>query len=353
MRTILQGGAAGLESALVWTAIAVSGALLIVVLVERAVIGLLQMRRGALERSYLPLVDAALGGDARARQALASGPPRHRLLIARLLIRPLIDDRDPHRIAQTRVIVKAMSFVPIVDRYLESRLSWRRAVALHVVGLLQVRDQTAAVVAALDDPHLDVRSAALDAVADLQDPAALPAVVVRLHDATLPHGRRMAALTAFGSAAEPFLLELTAVDPAHAVSYARALAICGTERSRATLCRLVRDARPEGQAAALEALGRIGLDETAAITVIATLDHRDARVRAAAAGALRDWSGAGDHVARLASHLDDTWEVAVRAAQSLRSAGTDGRVALKARVAHPGPAGQLARHMLWLEGVRG
>ena len=341
-----------LASRLVWTSVALAASLLVVVLIERTASGLVQMRHKRLERLYLPVVQRALGGDERALRELAGSPSRHRLLIARLLVLPLIDDRDPHRVARTRTIVQAMSLIPIVDRYLRSRLSRRRAVALHVLGLVQATTHTAAIVTALDDPHPDVRSAALDAITDLRDPATLPAIVVRLHDATLPQGRRMSALTAFGPASEPFLLELLAVDPAHAINYARALAVCGTERSRPALGGLTQDSRPEVQAAAFDALGRIGLDDMAGRSALAALEHSDARVRAAAAGALGGWTGGGEPVARLADHLDDAWEVAVRAAQSLRSIGAAGRAELEARSERSGNAGQLARHMLWLDAVR-
>jgi HEAT repeat protein len=161
----------------------------------------------------------------------------------------------------------------------------------------------------------------------------------------------MAALTAFGPAAEPLLLELMTVEPADAVNCLHALAVCGTDRARPALARQTEDGRPAVQAAAFEALGRIGLDDMAAGRALAALGHRDPRVRAAAASALGGW-GVGETVARLADHLDDTWEVAVRAAQSLRSTGVAGRAALEARSDDAGTAGRLARHMLWLDGVR-
>ena len=70
-------------------------------------------------------------------------------------------------------------------------------------------------IAALDDPHPDVRAAALDALTYLHDPASLPAIVVRLHDASLHPARRLAALAAFGPECESFLLDLSEVDTAH------------------------------------------------------------------------------------------------------------------------------------------
>jgi hypothetical protein len=336
---------------LVWTSVALAATLLVVVVIERTASALLQLRRKTLEQRYSPLVARALSGDDRAVHGLAGSPSRHRLLIARLLVLPLIDDRDPIRVARTRTIVEAMSLMAVVDRYLRSPLSWRRAVSLHLLGLVQATTHTAAIVIAFDDPHPDVRSAALDALTDLRDPSTLPALVVRLHDTTLPYGRRLSALTAFGRAAEPLLLDLMTVEPAHAINCLHALAVCGTDRSRPAVARLTEDGRPAVQAAAFDALGRIGLDHMAAGRALAALGHSDPRVRAAAARALGGWS-AGETVARLADHLDDTWEVAVRAAQSLRSTGAAGRAVLEARCEEAGTAGQLARHMLWLESIR-
>ena len=228
---------------------------------------------------------------------------------------------------------------------------WRRALALRALGLIQARDHTAQLIAALDDAHPDVRAAALDALMDLHDPATVPAIVVRLHDTSLHRGRRGAALKAFGSRCEPFLLELSEVDPAHRLNYTHALAICGTPRSRPVLCRWTRDPRVEVRAAAFEALAYVGLDEDAARVAVEGLESADPPVRAMAAYALRGWQGPGDAAARLARHLDDTWAVAVRAARTLQSMGHAGFVELQARASRPDLAGLLARQMLWQPGA--
>ena len=183
---------------LLWMSVRLALAMTAIVVVERAVSALVRARRESIEDRYRPLVRGALAGDDAAVGRLVAAPARHRLAIARLLIEPLIDDRDPARIARTRAIVGALSIIPIADRYLRSWLWWRRAVALRALGVLQLRDHTAAVVAALDDPHPDVRAAALDALTYMRDVTSLPAVVVRLHDASLHPARRLAALAAFG-----------------------------------------------------------------------------------------------------------------------------------------------------------
>jgi HEAT repeat protein len=175
----------------------------------------------------------------------------------------------------------------------------------------------------------------------------LPAIVVRLHDASLHRGRRAAALGAYGSQCEPLLLDLSGIDPEHRVNYARALVICGTERSRPRLCQWTGDARVEVRAAAFEALARIGLDEYSAFLAIDALDRDDVAVRAMAAGALHGWSGAGDAASHLARHLDDSWTVAVRAARSLQSMRQTGLIQLEVCATRPDLAGVIAQQMLW------
>ncbi len=329
-----------------WAAIVLPVLALCAVVIERTTVAWARARRRRLELFYKVLLRQALEGDLGARRTLIASPARHRLIIAALLITPLIEDRNPDRIARTRGIVDGLALIPIADRYLHSRLWWRRALALRALGLTQIRGRTAAIVAALDDPNIDVRAAALDSLTDLKDPASLQAIVVRLHDARLPRGRRAAALAAFGSESERFLLELANVDPANRLDYARALAICGTAHARPALCTWTRDTRVEVRAAAFEALAHIGLDDRAAALAISALDSHDVALRAMAAQALHGWTGptAASHLAR---HLDDTWAVAVQAARSLQSMGEAGRIEFEALSGRSDLAGALARQMLW------
>jgi HEAT repeat protein len=205
---------------------------------------------------------------------------------------------------------------------------------------------TAEIVAALDDPESEVRAAALDAIGDLRDPASLQGLVVRLHDQTLPRGRRTAAMSAFGPSCEPFLLEMAEIDATNRANYARALVVCGTRRARPALCRWTHDPRLEVRVAALTALGHVGLDKRAALLAIEALGSGHVMVRAKAAFALREWRGP-ENAARLAQHLDDAWPVAALAAQSLQTLGDAGIVALQATASRSGVAAVLARQALW------
>jgi hypothetical protein len=340
------------EPVLFALSIIAAASMVIAVIVERSVYGLQRIRRRMIEHRYAPLIRRALGGDAEARHALVTSPSRHRLPLAWMLIQPLIEDRDPNRIAATRGIAQSMAILEIADRYLRSGRWWRRALALRALGLLQARDHTRAVVAALDDPEPGVRAAALDALTDLRDPASVSAVVVRLNDPSLQRGRRVAALEAFGPASEPFVLDLAHADPRHLVNYARALAVCGTSRSRPDLRRWAHDTRAEVRAAAFEALARVGLDAASARTALDALDHdSDVRVRAMAARALEGWPGDAAAAGHLARHLDDEWPVAVRSARALQSMGEPGLTALTAFTPRGDLAGTLARQMLWQPGT--
>jgi len=332
---------------LLWSSVGFALAMLAAVVIERAAAGVYELRWAQLERRYMPLLDRALAGDEHATAVLAQSPRRHRLTIGHLLVGPLIDDRDPVRIAATRRVARAIFVVSLAEGYLRSRRWWRRALGLRGLGLIQDREHTGAIVAALDDPHPGVRAAALDALTDLRDPAAMPAIIVRLLDASLERGRRAAALDAFGPDAEPFVLTLAELDPRNRVDYARALAICGTARARPTLRRWTLDDEEDVRAGALSALARIGLDDDCASVALAALESADARVRASAARAFRGWSGGLDASRPLARHLEDAWMVAVPAARSLQSMGSSGLARLNESSANPGLGGLLARQMIW------
>jgi HEAT repeat protein len=332
---------------IVWSALAVAATMILMLVVERIAMAAHDSWLRRVAERYGPLARRAMDGDEEAIRTLSAIPSRYRITVARLLIGPLVGDRDPARIAATRGVVRAMSIVPVADRFLRSVFWWRRLLALRALGLIQASDRAAQIVAALDDSNRDVRGAALDALADLRHPSTLAATVVRLHDGSLDRGRRAAAITAFGPQCEEFLLDLASVDSTHRLNYARTLAICGTARARAVLCEWIGDTRPEVRAAALEALSHIGLDERAAMLAIESLESPDQDVRAMAAAALHGWTGAGHAAAHLARHLDDRWPVAVRAARSLQSMQYAGRVELEACATRPGLAGILASQMLW------
>ena len=317
------------------------------VVAERAGFALNEMRRQRIDRRYAAIARRALNGDQIAVQDLAHRPERHRIAIALMLISPLQDDRDPQRVARTRTVIQAMSLAAVAAPWLQSYWWWRRALAVRIVGLLQITAHTAKIVAALDDDNAEVRAAALDSIADLRDSRALMAIVVRLNDESLHFGRRFAVVAAFGPEIEPFLLETADVDRANRLNYARALQICGGPRSLPTLSRWTQDPDLNVRVAAFEALGHVGLDAQAAPLALEALKDGDVRVRAMAAYALQAWNGPDEVAAQLARHLDDRWPVAVQAAHSLKTMRDSGIAALEAAASRQDLAGRLARQTLW------
>ena len=331
---------------LVGVALALAALMIVAVVIERTAVAVHDAWLRRLTARYTPLVRLALAGDPSARATLRRCPSWHRLTIARMILVPLITDRDPARIAEARDLVHALSFVPFAERLLRSPWWWRRAMPLRALGLMQSADHTAAIVAALDDSNEDVRNTALDALADLQNPTSLPAIVVRLHDPSLHRGRRGAVLAAFGTKCEPFLLDLAAVNPEHRLHYALALGICGTAEARSMLCEWSGDPRADVRAAAMQALSRIGVDQWSVPFALAALEDPDATVRAMAATALQGYADRNT-AASLARHLDDSWVVAVKAARSLRTMEAAGRAELEARATGDDLPALLARQMLW------
>jgi HEAT repeat protein len=331
---------------LLWAGLTLAICTFSVVVMERVVYGLGILRQERLQRRYRPLLQRALAGDDEARLTLVASPSRHRLVVANLLIAPLLEDRDPERIAATRRLADAVSFTTLADRFLRSRWWWQRARALRAIGLLRYSDYTAVIITALDDPNPNVRVAALDALSDLKDPRSLPALIVRMHDLSLPRGRRAEALAAFGSECEAFVLDLAAIDREHTSTYALVLSRCGTARSLEALSRWTTDDRATVRAVAFEGLAHVGLDEHAAHLSIDALNSDEPQVRAMAARALRHWL-TRDAAAHLGAHLDDEWLVAVEAAHSLRAMREPGLMVLQEQAARTDLAGLLARQMLW------
>jgi HEAT repeat protein len=319
----------------------------IALLGERTLYWLGDLRRQWIRRWYGPLVRHALDGDALAIRKLRSSASRHRIFILQLLIAPLYAQHDPGYAERARVIFDALAGGSLAHRLLSSRRWWRRAMALRSLGVLQVRAFTPAVVAALDDPHPEVRAVALDALADLRDPSSLQALVVRLHDETLNRHRCLTAIAAFGTDGESLLLDLARMDAQHRRGYAVALAICGTKRALPLLCDLTQDPAVDVRVAALTAIGQVGLDDRATGIAMEALTSEDVDVRRAAAHTLRLATENADAATRLVGHLGDAWPVAVEAARSLRSIGATGISALREAAAGQGLAGLLARQMLW------
>jgi hypothetical protein len=94
----------------VWIGLAVAAAIAVAVIVER--LGQIAHERlvRRLRRRYGPAIERALHGDAEAFDTLVRSPSRYRLELARLLIFPLVNDRNPERIALAREPIDVRRF---------------------------------------------------------------------------------------------------------------------------------------------------------------------------------------------------------------------------------------------------
>jgi hypothetical protein len=97
-----------LASLILWASAALALATLVIVVLERAAFGLAGSARLRFQHHYRPLIQRALAGDDDARRQLVDSPARHRVALARLLIEPLIADRNPERIVETRAVAEAI-----------------------------------------------------------------------------------------------------------------------------------------------------------------------------------------------------------------------------------------------------
>lgn len=229
MTEVLQFDAYRFATAMVWLGTLLVLVNLVAVVSERTIFALGKFRRRLLEHRYQP--------NRRARHPRRPGgaaPPGSQPAPASLLYRTLAGAaplqqarprarrhgaRDPRgHVAFRRH--RSLAAKPAVVK---------RIAAVRAFGILQMTTRTSAIVAALDDENDDVRAAALDALADLGDPQSLQALMVRLHDESLPRGRRFAAVAAFGDAGETFLLEMSSVDTSNRADYARAAVLRNIE----------------------------------------------------------------------------------------------------------------------------
>lgn len=318
------------------------------VIVQRGLRELAFQRQQRLKARYRPAIDALIGSTPApdALRDLLAAPHRHRALIGSLLLAPLrIVTGEP--IARARAAADALDLTPHWRQMLRDRRWWQRADAARALGLLRAPDSLAALEPLLDDAHEEVRAAAVEAMGRLADPAAIPLLLARLHDQTRHQTARLVeALRAFGPPVTPALLAHGKSADAVAPVLIDLLALIGSPAAVPDLLRWSRDTRPDVRAAAMTALGSLGLDERGYYYALQALEDDDADVRAAAGRALGR-AGRAEAASALARRLDDDWLVAASCAQALRSLGAAGRHELERRRHEQSPAADLARQMLW------
>jgi len=324
------------------------GVLLAYLVLQRVVRDLASRRRRTLIARYRPLVDAVmkLGSSQQALERLRRTPACHRQIVGGLLLAPL---QAAHGDLALRVR-DAAAAIGLVDDWLadlQHRRWWLRAAGVRALGFVEERSALPSIMRALDDGHGEVRAAAVEAAGRLGDPRAIPALLEQLADGSRHQRVRVVdALRNLGPAVTPAVIELARAHPDRLKAAIDILGLIGTAAAVDPLLHWCGSPRSDVRAAALDALGSIGLDDRGYYFALRALSDLDPLVRAMAARAL----GRGRREAAvdyLAERLDDEWLPAAQAAGALRRLGGAGLAALQARAGNEGQAGDLARQMLW------
>ncbi len=322
--------------------------LLTLLLVQRWVRSLAEARRARFAARYQPIIERVLQGaaDARDEFVLRRAARRTPSVIGQLLVAPL-SALSGSPVANAAAFAQAAGLDHWWRRESRQRSWWRRTEAVRALGLINDRSAFDVIAAAFDDPHEEVRAAAASAAGRLADVrAAVPLLArlpdesrhqrVRVIDALRQIGRPMATplLAALRESPQllPFVVELVPV-------------VCGSLAVEDLLVWTASDSAGV-RAAALQALGRIGVDELCYYHALRALGDDDAGVRAMAARALGR-SGRDDAAPYLAARLDDDWIVAAESATALGGLREAGRQLLSEHAAGVGQGAGLARQMLW------
>jgi len=279
-------------------------------------------RAARLAARYQPRVDELLtpASAGVAMAELLRAPASHRFAIGTLLV-ALLRVTSGEAIEYARALTVSLGLRDAWRRELSSRRARRRADAAHALGI--VHDPTAAdaLIELLNDSSPSVRAAAVGALGAIGDPKALPALLSALDDpARFSRDVVAEALGGFGEAAAPALLTHARLRPPHA---ALAIEIAGGIGGRSIsgdLLSWMADARPEVRAAAIGALGAVGLDERTYYHVLKALDDDSVPARAAAARAVGR-AGREDAIPYLQARLTDEPAVAAECAAALRRLG--------------------------------
>ena len=321
---------------------------LIGLIVHRAVDEIRFLRRQRLLARYRPIVDALLtSSDCLAPIAeLVATPARHRPIIGTVLL-AVARLQTADAMPALRAAAASLGLIEAWTADLGHRSWWVRAEGVRALGLMREPAAVPALLRALDEPHAEVRAAAADALGRIADPVIGPALLSRLRDESrYQRARLIEAIRAQGTPMMPALLAHARTDRVNAAATLDVIGIIGDTSALGELLEWSTDPDAGVRAAALRALGSIGVDDRSFYYALRGLEDPDGEVRAMAARALGR-SGRRDAVSYLAAHLDDQWLVAAHCATGLRRLGREGAAALQARAASPGQGADLANQMLW------
>jgi HEAT repeat protein len=217
-------------------------------------------------------------------------------------------------------------------RDLRSRSRVRRARAAQVLGDLELRQAVPELCRLLTDRYAEVRIVAVRALGRIGDPSAAWRLIASLDQAEpVPSLLATHTLVQLGPDAEVTLV--AALDHPQARVRAvclDALGLLGTAGSVHRVARLLRDERVlDVRVAAAVNLGRLGTRSALEPLIDAVDPGRPAALRAAAARALGDLGAPGAVPALVALLDDDEFRVAHEAAHALRRLGPAGLIALR------------------------
>ena len=327
------------------------GVLFVYVLIRHGVANLRESRETRLRTLYQPAVDAVLSAqnpsDLEAAIAqLLPAPPRHLSQIGALLIRPLrVTSGTP--VDSARAAAMRLGIIQRWSKDLDAHKWWIQAEAARALGLVRAEGALKPLLTLLDDPHEEVRAAAVEALGHLGDPACVPALLRALPDASRHQRARVVeSIRELGPSVAHALVTHARLCPDDLATVAELIGFTGAASAADNLLAWSGHADPKVRAAALQAIGSLGLDDRAYHYTLRALGDTDESVRAMAARALGR-SRRGEAAPYLAQHLGDDWLVAAHAATALRMLGKSGERELVARQEAPGLAGVLARQMLW------
>jgi HEAT repeat protein len=329
---------------------ALLSALFVILVVQRIFRAAAFAWRHRIASRYRPVIDALLADPEAPLDQIDAIPWRHRPVVVDLLMSPLRMVRGHS--ARASAIAERLALPDRWRRDLDARRWWERSEAALAVGLLRDRQSVAALTHLLDDWHDQVRAAAIDALGQIGDPAAVPALLARLSNPRLhEHVRVVQALRGFGESAPAALVEHGNSRVEDRRTMAVVLSYIGGALAAPRLIEWAKTDDAPTRAAAWSALARIGLDDRTFYHALKALHDEEPTVRAAAARALSR-SGRTDAAPSLAARLDDEWEVAAEAARALVRLQDVGKAALRARIEQgPGLGHDLAQQLLW-EGRR-
>ena len=301
-------------------ALALAAAAFVIVLATRRVELARRTRRTSeAERRLRPLALALLDGDELSEELSEGDAEVLAGLLSRYSRRLSGDPR-----AEIARYFERGGYVERELRLLRSPRWVRRASAAFALGDMSSQRTVPALLAALEDPHREVRSAAARSIGALRSPQGVAPLVRALAGGSVPRVVAGGALLAIGSHAVPELLELTGSDDAAVRATAiELLGLVGDPATARKISGRLRDGSAEVRAKTARALGRLG-DEQATAQVRAMLGDRIPFVRASAASALAEIGDDAAVLDLMAMAAVDRYEPAHAAAQALAVLDSEG-----------------------------